>query len=132
MKKDSRLAKLNVVSQFMPSAEVLSFFNKLLEAHQEYQRTDREVARISAVKEVILTDIARRCEMYHVIFDKIFDERKVVIDKHFDLIDRGVASDDKQLVLAGIEGLSRIVASSPFANIHELSKLLESDRKIEI
>jgi hypothetical protein len=132
MKTDLRLKKLNEVTQYLPGTDVLSFFNKLLEAHQEYQHTERDLARISAMKEVILTEITSRYDLYHTIFDRIFDERKEVIDKHFDIIDRGIASDDKQLVLAGLEGLGRIVSTSPFANVQELSKLLESGRKIEI
>ena len=132
MKRDPRLTKLNEVTQYMPVTDVLSFFKQLLGAFQEYQQTERDVARICAEKEVILKEITRRYDLYHAIFDRIFDERKEVIDKFFDIIDHGITSNDGQLVLAGVGGLARVVSSSPFANIQELSKLLESGRKIEI
>ena len=85
----------------------------------------------AAVKDVVLAEITNRYQLYRTVFDRIFDERKEAIDRHFDIIDRGIAGGDKQLILAGLEGLSRIVSSSPFANIQELSKLLESGKKIE-
>ena len=80
----------------------------------------------------MLTEIAKRYELYHRVFDKIFEERSGAIDRHFDIIDRGIASGDKELIVHGLEGLSRIVSASPFANIQELSKLLESGRTIEL
>jgi len=97
-----------------------------------HQTTRREIARIAAVKDVVLAEITNRYQLYRAVFDRIFDERKEAIDRHFDIIDRGIAASDKQLITAGLEGLSRIVSSSPFANIQELSKLLESGKKVEI
>jgi hypothetical protein len=131
-KNDIRWAKVNEIAKYMPAADVLTFFNNLLEAHREEQTTQREIARIAAVKDVVLAEITNRYQLYRTVFDRIFDERKEAIDRHFDIIDRGIATSDKQLVLAGLDGLSRIVSSSPFANIQELSKLLESGKRIEI
>jgi hypothetical protein len=133
VKKDEiRLTKLNEITKYVPGADVFAFFNNLLEAHKEEQKTQREIARIAAVKDVVLAEITNRYQLYRTVFDRIFDERKEAIDRHFDIIDRGIAGGDKQLILAGLEGLSRIVSSSPFANIQELSKLLESGKKIEL
>jgi hypothetical protein len=131
-KNEIRLRKLNEITGCVPAADVFAFFNNLLEAHKEEQSTQREIARIAAVKDVVLTEITNRYQLYRTVFDRIFDERKEAIDRHFDIIDRGITAGDKQLILAGLEGLSRIVSSSPFANIQELSQLLESGKKIEL
>jgi len=126
------LAKLNGVSKIMPAADAMSFFNSLLEAYREEQNLRRDLAKIEAMKDVVLTEITKRYELYHRVFDRIFDERKDAIDRHFDIIDRGIAANDKELIIEGLRGLSTIVSSSPFANLQELSKLLESGRKVEI
>jgi hypothetical protein len=68
-------------------------------------------ALTAAVKDVVLAEITNRYQLYRTVFDRIFDERKDAIDRHFDIIDRGIAASDKQLILAGLEGLSRIVSS---------------------
>ena len=81
---------------------------------------------------MVLTEITKRYELYQSVFDHIFDERKQAIDRHFDIIDRGIAANDKDLIIQGLKGLSTIVSSSPFANLQELSELLESGRKVEI
>lgn len=132
MKKKSTLVKLNGISKIMPAADALSFFNSLMEAYREEQNLRRDLAKIEAMRDVVLTEITKRYELYHRVFDRIFDERKEAIDRHFDIIDRGIAANDKELIIQGLQGLSTIVSSSPFANLQELSKLLESGRKIEI
>ena|SRR5947209_1168010 len=129
---NTRLAKVIELAKYMPAADVFSFFTNLLEAHKDQQATQREIARIAAVKDVVLAEITNRYQLYRTVFDRVFDERKEAIDRHFDIIDRGIAASDKHLILAGLEGLSRIVSSSPFANIQELSKLLESGKRVEI
>jgi hypothetical protein len=128
MKKDIRLTKVREIAKYMPAADVFAFFNNLLEAHKDQQTTQREIARIAAVKDVVLAEITNRYQLYHTVFDRVFDERKEAIDRHFDIIDRGIAAGDKQLILAGLEGLSRIVSSSPFANIQELKSFWNQGR----
>jgi hypothetical protein len=64
---------------------------------------------------MVLVEIITRFDLYHRVFDRIFDERKDVIHRHFDIIDRGIAINDKDLIIQGLKGLSTIVSSSPFA-----------------
>jgi biopolymer transport protein ExbB/TolQ len=132
LSKNRALAKLEAVSKIMPAADALSFFNSLMEVYREEQNLRRDLAKIEAMRDVVLTEITKRYELYHGVFDRIFDERKEAIDRHFDIIDRGIAANDKELIIQGLQGLSTIVSSSPFANLQELSKLLESGRKVEI
>jgi biopolymer transport protein ExbB/TolQ len=124
--------KLDGISKIMPAADALAFLNSLIEAYREDQTVRRDLAKIEAMRDVVLTEITKRYELYHRVFDRIFDERKEAIDRHFDIIDRGVGANDKELIIQGLKGLSTIVSSSPFANLQELSKLLESGRKVEI
>ena len=110
----------------IPAADVLTFFKSIVEAYKEDQITKREIAKIDATKEVLLTEIKERYTLYHKVFDAIFEERKDVIDKYFDIIDKGVASNNNDVVLQGLVGLSKIVTTSPFTDINTLSNLLES------
>ena len=132
LSRNSALSALGGISKIMPAADALSFFNSLTEAYREEQSLRRDLAKIEAMKDVVLTEITKRYDLYHQVFDRIFDERKGAIDRHFDIIDRGIATNDKELIIHGLQGLSTIVSSSPFANLQELSNLLESGRKIEI
>lgn len=116
----------------MPSANVLSFFEKLSEAYSQHANTQRELANIQAKKEIVMLEINRRYDLYYQIFGQIFDERRGAINKSFEIIDKGLLANDKELISMGLQGLSNIVTSSPFANIQQLSSMLEGNKIIEI
>ncbi|MED3835919.1 hypothetical protein [Peribacillus frigoritolerans] len=126
------LKKLEQVSDIIPTTDVLNFFNKLTDAYTEAKVTKREIAKIQAQKEVLLTEIEKRYELYHKVFDHIFDEREVAIAKSFEIIDKGLNEGDKDLISYGMQGLCKVVSSSPFANIEQLSKMIEGNKIIEI
>jgi hypothetical protein len=126
------LKKLEQVSDIVPSTDVLNFLNKLTDAYKEAKVTERELAKIQAQKEVLLTEIEKRYDLYYKVFDHIFDERKVAIAKSFEIIDKGLQEGDKDLISIGMQGLSKVVSSSPFANLEQLSGLIEGNRVIEI
>jgi hypothetical protein len=65
----------------MPAPDVLKFFSVLTEAYKENQTTQLELAKLQAQKEIALLEIKNKYELYHKVFDNIFDERKLAIWK---------------------------------------------------
>ena len=126
------IKKLEEVSSVIPTTDVLSFLNNLTEAYKESKITERETARIIAQKEILLSEIDNRYNLYHQIFNQIFDERKVAIAKSFEVIDKGLKEGNNDLVSMGMQGLSKVVSTSPFANVDQLSKMIENKNIIEI
>lgn len=126
------LKKLEQVSDIVPSADMLNFFTKLTDAYKEAKVTEREIANIQAQKEILLTEIEKRYDLYYKVFDRIFDERRVAITKSFEVIDKGLKDGDKDLISIGMQGLSNVVSSSPFANVDQLSRMIEGNKIIEI
>jgi len=116
----------------MDTADVTTTFKMFLEFRKEEEITKREIKRLDTTKEVLLTDIEKRYDMYHTLFTMVFDERKQSIDKFFQIIDQGIREKDKEMISMGLSSLSTVVASSPFSNIAELGKLIESGQKIEL
>ncbi|MFW9604165.1 MAG: hypothetical protein ACMV0F_04360 [Trichlorobacter sp.] len=116
----------------LPNADVLAFFKVLAEAYKENQQTEREIARIEAAKEILITNIKEKYGFYREVFDQIFTERKAIMNKHFDIIDHGISTNNRDLVLCGLQGLGQLVSTSPFSDISNLSKMLENDIPIEL
>jgi len=129
--KTSLFSKVDGIAKLMPAVDAFAFVNNLIEAFREAQEVRRDMAKIEAMRSIVVTEITRRYDLYEKVFDCIFEERKDAMRCYFDIIDRGVTHNDKDLVLQGLQGLSTVVASSPFANLKNLSQLLESG-KIEI
>lgn len=126
------LQKVSEVSDIIPSADVLNTFKELTSAYKEAKITEREIAKIEAQRDIVLTEIEKRYELYHKVFDHVFAERKTAIAKSFELIDKGIQEGDKEIISIGMQGLSTVVSSSPFANVDQLSKMIEGNNVIEI
>lgn len=132
LSKTEVLKKLDKVTEIIPSADVLSFFDNLLEAYKEHQVTKRDIARVNAQKDILLLNIKEKYALYHKVFDRIFEERQQSIDKFFEVIDKGIRDNDKDLLSSGLYSLSKLVSTSPFANINDLRQSMDGNKIIEI
>ena len=56
----------------------------------------------------------------------------MAIQKYFEIIDKGLAENNRELISIGLSHLSQVVTTSPFSDINSLSKKLESNEIIEI
>jgi len=116
----------------MSFSDVTEVFNLFVEYKKEKEMTKREIARYDAIKEVMISEITRKYDFCEKLFAAVFSERKLAIDKYFEIINKGIKENNNELVLAGLSNLSNVVAASPFANIGELKKIIESDKIIEM
>lgn len=110
----------------------LSVLKSVFDAYAEKKRTDLEIERLRTQKEILLEDIKLRYDFYNSVFSKIFSERKLVIDKYFSVIDKGISEGNDSLITSGLENLSKVVSSSPFASFCEFQNQLQSGQAIEL
>jgi hypothetical protein len=110
------------------AAKVLALF---LEYRREAAITKREIKRYDAIKEVMIQEISQKYDFYQDLFTKIFAERKEVIDKNFEIIDRGLKAGDHNLVSAALSSLSNVAASGPITRPADLRLLPDTKRKNE-
>jgi hypothetical protein len=79
--------KLKEVSDIIPSQDLIKFIKILGEAYKENQITEREIARLQMQRDVLLTEIRRKYDLYEKVYEHIFTERKMAIQKSFEIID---------------------------------------------
>lgn len=126
------MKKVEKVSEIIPSENTLSFFEKLTDAYKEHQINMRHIAELEAKKEYLIKEMENKYELYHKVFDNIFDERRMAIGKSFEIIDKGLKDNDKELISMGLKSLSTIVSSSPFGDLGKLSNMIENNQVIDI
>jgi hypothetical protein len=112
--------------------DVTAVFAAMLEARKEERESRIELEKIRAARDVALAAITQKHDLYRMVFDKIFAERRDAIAKHFELIDEGIATNNQRLILGALQGLGNIVATSPFSDLRFLSQALERGDRIEI
>ena len=133
LKKLISFAKQNKALDIVTNTtDPTSFFKNLIEVYKEGKKTDLEIEQLRLKKELLLMEMEKRHELYNKIFTEIFVERRRAIQKYFEIIDRGLAENNRELISMGLSHLSQVVTTSPFSDINSLSKKLESNEIIEI
>jgi len=108
----------------IPADEIPRLFEMLLECQKETELTKRETKKYDSMKDVMIQEITGKYTFYEFLFSKIFDERKEAIQKDFQIIDEGIKKNNRDLINAGVAGLSQVVASSPVADMEKLRQML--------
>ena len=109
----------------IPAEEIPRLFEMLLEVKKESELTKRELKKYDSMKEVMIQEITGKYNFYEFFFSKIFAERTEAIKKDFEIIDQGMKQNNRDLIFAGVSGLSQVVASSPFTDMEKLKRLLQ-------
>jgi hypothetical protein len=123
---DKQIAEMLKSAAPIPAEEIPRLFELLLACQKESETTRREVKKYEAMKETMIREITGKYNFYEFFFSRIFAERQEAIKKDFEIIDRGMKENNRELLSAGVSGLSRVVASSPFADMEKLRKMIEA------
>ena len=105
---------------------------QMIDIESENKKIDLEIEEIKVKKEVLLKEMELKYQLYNKIFYEIFSERRISINKSFEIIDKGIAEQDREIISLGLSTLSEIVTTSPFLDFQSLSNALENKEKIEI
>ena len=132
LRDKSNISIIDKVSEIIPAADVSKFFQDLMYVYNENKKIDLEIEEIKVKKEVLLQEMELKYQLYNKIFYEIFSERRISINKSFEIIDKGIAEQDREIISLGLSTLSKIVTTSPFLDFQSLSNALENKEKIEI
>jgi hypothetical protein len=120
---EKNAALLSLLPDTISRDDAVRALELLAEYKREAELTRRDKAKAQALKETALEEITRKYDFYERLFAAIFAERSTVAKKFFSIIDKGIKEKDNELVLAGLSNLSKMVSTSPLANIPSLKKL---------
>ena len=121
---DKEISEILKNSSSIPPEEIHRLFQMLLENKKESEFSRREMKKYDSVKEVMIREITGKYSFYEFFFSKVFAERAEVIKKDFEIIDQGMKQNNRDLIDAGLSGLSRVVATSPYADLEKLRRAL--------
>jgi hypothetical protein len=101
------------------------FFQMLLESRRESETTKREGKKYEAMRDVMIREIGSRYGFYQYCFSQIFAERRGVILKDFEVIDKGMRENNRDLISDGLASLAQVVSSSPLREMEKFRSLFD-------
>jgi len=96
------------------SKRAVSTLGKIFDFARESKITKREIERYRAERDIAITEITQRYKFAHALMNKTFEERRMVIEKHFEIIDKGLETGNYDLVNTGLANITAIVKDNPF------------------
>jgi hydroxylamine reductase (hybrid-cluster protein) len=66
------------------------------------------------------------------ILEKIFLERGIALHKYFEVLDKGLETDNIQLVVSGLNSVTHLIATNPLADFDTFYNAIESGQVIEL
>ena len=108
----------------------ISVMGKILDYAREAKITKREIEKYRTVRDIAITEITEKYKFAHALLNKTFDERRMVIEKHFKIIDKGLEDKNYQLVNSGLQNITDIVKENPF-KFFQLTTPSERKRMLE-
>lgn len=118
--KDVIVASKKTVSKTAsqnPASNAAEGFNMLIKAYSDYknicqvEHTKREA--ISAWKEVHLARTNNQIKFLESYLKERFEERRHVIDQMFSRLDKGIESDNPELIASAMSAIENTVKASP-------------------
>jgi hypothetical protein len=59
------------------------------------------------------------------LIERIFGERDRALSKYYQTLDAALLSNDRELIIASMQEISKVVTTSPLAEIERLSKIYD-------
>ena len=94
--------------------------NKVGDIFIESKRIDNENLKLKNELASIVSDF----KIKQGYLQAIFNERSKIIDKHFEVIDKGIRENNEELILSGLRGASEFVSTNPLDNFDNFKNIL--------
>lgn len=132
MTNQALASKIGEAIKSIPAQDLSRILTAFAEARSEIAKSNVEIARIEASRDVLVLELTSRYGAIRAAMDALFAERRAALESHFAVIDHGIASNDRSLIVAGMTAVGDIVRSSPFDDLSRFGQLLNSGETIEI
>ena len=116
--------KKNIILPKPSPTQIIEGLKIVVEAHKENHRvTEIETTKrkhIQAYKEVELAKIKSQRKILEQYFKGIFAERKLMINGIFDALDKGIETNNLDLIQQSLGSVVDIAKESPLAGVQNL------------
>ena len=100
--------------------KITGLANDIGNIYLESKRLDNESLKLKNE----LTTILSEFKLKQSIINNVFSERSKIIDKHFEIIDKGLKENNEKLILEGLKGAGDFVSKNPLENFDLFNKSL--------
>lgn len=98
--------------------KTLDLSHKIADVYSESQRLNAQIEFTKENTKVQLANIAAKYLTAKNVIEEIFAERKGALSAHYKVLDEGIRSGDKDLIVKAMREISNVVVSSPLEDLN--------------
>lgn len=113
--------KLDVILQENPD-----ILNKIQETWTEHKRMSCHLKALEKQNDKEIRLMTMKYEQTREILQLVFGERQTALNAHYAALDDALKSDDREIILASLRGISSIVSQNPLESFSEFCKIWDN------
>jgi hypothetical protein len=124
--EDMMLQKIEQINRLTQSGnEMLSTFERIMSVRRDCKMMSEKTEQIRLINQERIIKTLAQFKQNQELIERIFGERDRALSKYYQTLDAALLSNDRELIIASIQEISKVVTTSPLAEIERLSKIYD-------
>lgn len=125
--KEKALKTVNTISSFIQDNP--DFISRATATWNENKQLSKQIQILKMQNDKEILKITKRYELFRDILTAVFSERQTALSAHYKTLDNAIASNDREMIIASLQGISSIVTQNPLESFTEFSKVLDDENE---
>ena len=121
---ENGLMTINQLSSTLSEHKALA--DKAFEVWQMNSQCRNQIKLLELQSKERIAEMTQRYQLCRDVLSAVFSERQTALNAHYATLDKALQSDDKELIIASLEGISSIVEKNPLESFKEFTKVLDN------
>ena len=121
---ENGLMTINQLSSALSEHKALA--DKAFEVWQMNSQCRNQIKLLELQSKERIAEMTQRYQLCRDVLSAVFSERQTALNAHYATLDKALQSDDKELIIASLEGISSIVEKNPLESFKEFTKVLDN------
>lgn len=97
-----------------------SLASQAMDVYRTSLQVEQNITAIRAASEVQLANITQKFEFCKSALEHVFQDRHSALAAHYCVLGDAMKSNDREMIITALKGISSIVVSSPLADFKEI------------
>lgn len=102
------------------------FVDKAMDVWRMNSQCRNQIKLLELQSRERIAEMTQRYQLCRDVLSAIFSERQTALNAHYATLDKALQSDDKDLIIASLEGISSIVEKNPLESFKEFTQVLDN------
>jgi len=127
MEKKEVIKNALTVQQFSKAlSEHKDLANKCVDIWNMNSQCSNEIKKLEIQSKERIAEMTMRYQLCRDVLSRVFSERQTALNAHYATLDKALGTNDRELIIASLKGISSIVETNPLESFKDFTKVLDN------